>query len=290
VETIGGAVTGVGRLFRRAADAAQYRDKSEAEDAGYKAAIGFSRAKRDVAARFGVDAYSSNPLLQERLNDLAWTEFAGDITVKAPLAFVPGAVGVAVTATQTTTLLNQIVATTSPEDLRARNREILANMGVNKDVIDLFIGNGTYTPREQTFIVGALEEMPETANRGTFIKFAVSTDTEDMAFFRQRMAMLFAAYNKHIEPVTEFVELGRFVAGRTKSGAIVMLIPVDYLVWTQTTADAVAGLDDSIGSLPNASSIQLWVSKMSLRSKEELASRGWETHENAEKALLQEPE
>jgi len=286
VEAIGGAVSGVGRLFRRAADSAQYRDKSDTEDASYKAAIGYSRAKRDVAARFGVDVYSRNPLLQERLDDLAWTEFAGDITVRAPLAFVPGGVGMAVTTSQTVTALNDVVATTPPQDLRIHNREKLAAMGVNEDIADLFIANPIYTPREQTFIVGALESMAQATNREAFIKFAVSTDTADLAFFRQRMAMLFSAYNEYVEPITEFVELGRFVAGRTAKGAVVMLVPVDYLVWSKTTADALASLDSDIAALSGLSSKQLWVDGLSPRAKEELISRGWDPRENAEEVLL----
>ena len=77
---------------------------------------------REVAAEFKVDVYSSNELLQERLDELAWTQFAGGLTIRAPLAFVPGAAGLAVGATQTITQLNQMVTITPPEELRIQNR------------------------------------------------------------------------------------------------------------------------------------------------------------------------
>jgi hypothetical protein len=286
VETLKGAVTGVGSFFARAAQATRLHEKSDAEDPGYKAVIGFSDAKREVAAEFGVDVYSSNKLLQERLEDLAWTQFAGDITFKAPLALVSGGVGVAVSTSQTITALNELVTSTPPQDLRIRNHEKLEGMGIHEDVVDLFMENGTFTPRQQTVIVEALDRMPQTANRGAFIKFAVPTETEDLAFFRQRMAALFAAYDRKVEPVTEFVALGRFIAGRTKSGAVMLIVPVDYLVWTRNTADVVAALDAQIAALTGVTAKHIWVDKPSSRSRKELVSRGWNIHENSEEELF----
>jgi hypothetical protein len=288
VEALIGAVTGVGRFFQRAAEATKLSQKSDAEDASYRTMIGFSRAKREVAAEFGVDVYSSNDLLQKRLDDLAWTQFAGDMTIKAPLAFVGGTTGMVVSTSQTITALNELVATTPPQDLRMQNRDKLRAMGVYGDVIDLFMENGLFTPRQQTHIVAALDRMPRTANRGAFIKFVVPTDTEDLAFFRQRVAMLFAEYDRQVEAVTQFVELGRFIAGRTTSGAVVMLVPVDHLVWTKPTADVMAELDLRIASLPGATTKQMWVNGASTRSKTELTSLGWEIRENSEPELLGE--
>jgi len=290
VKTLEGAASGVGRMFKRASENVKHRDESDSEEKTYKEVLGMARAKREIAAEFGVDVYSSNPLLQERLDDLAWTQFAGNMTVRAPLAFVPGGVGVAVTVTQTTTLLNDAIANTPPEDLRIQNRETLAAMGIRQDVADLYMDNEVFTPRQQTLIVAALKDMEKTANRDAFLKLAVHTDSADLADFRQRMALLYAAYNQNVEPIAEFVELGLFVAGRTESDAIVMLVPVDYLVWTRTAAGAFADLDRALAQLDNVDSKLIWLDKASTQAKKEIMTLGWGYKENLEAELLPKSE
>ena len=71
VKTVNGAVSGVGKLFERAGASLSGDPPSDAEDGRLENLIGFSSTKRDYAAEFGVDPYSSNPVLQERLDEIA---------------------------------------------------------------------------------------------------------------------------------------------------------------------------------------------------------------------------
>ena len=116
------------------------------------------------------------------------------------------------------------------------------------------------------------------------------TDAADLAFYRQRMALLYAAYNRKVEPITDFVELGRFVAGRTASNAIVMLVPVDYLVWTRTAAGAFADLERGLAQVDNVDSKLIWLDKASTQAKEEIMALGWGCKENLEAELLPKSE
>lgn len=43
--------------------------------------LGFGSAKRALAARLGVDPYSGNPVLRERLDKLAWAATVGKLGV-----------------------------------------------------------------------------------------------------------------------------------------------------------------------------------------------------------------
>lgn len=104
VKTTTEVVSGVGLLFRRAGDSLFGAKRSDAEDSRFKTLIGFSNYKRDYAYRLGVDVYSRNQVLQDRLNEVAWTGFAGEMTVSVAMAAVPGGAGVAMTAIGTTRL------------------------------------------------------------------------------------------------------------------------------------------------------------------------------------------
>src|SRR4029434_11333128 len=67
--------------------------RSEAEESRVKDMIGFARMKRDYAYQFGVDVYSDNKVLQERLDEITWAGYGGSMTLSAALAAVPGAAG-----------------------------------------------------------------------------------------------------------------------------------------------------------------------------------------------------
>jgi len=67
VETVKGAASGLGVAFRRASDALTGPKRSDAEDSKIKDLIGFSKTKREYAYQLGVDAYTDNEKLQDRL-------------------------------------------------------------------------------------------------------------------------------------------------------------------------------------------------------------------------------
>ncbi|MBS1212499.1 MAG: hypothetical protein H6R26_1116, partial [Proteobacteria bacterium] len=140
VGTIKGAFAGIGALAERAGDALMGDPPSDAEGSRVETAIGFSSTKRDYAAEFHVDPYSMNPLLQKRLEEIAWYGYGGKISASVVSAAIPGGVGAFVSAAKTSDWLEGIPVQTPPSELRKANREKLAGMGVSSDVIDLFLG------------------------------------------------------------------------------------------------------------------------------------------------------
>ena len=77
VKIVKTAVSGVGLAFRRAGDSVFGAKRSDAEDSKFKNLIGFSNYKRENAHDLGVDVYSKNEVLQDRLNEISWAGFAG---------------------------------------------------------------------------------------------------------------------------------------------------------------------------------------------------------------------
>ncbi|QLA20676.1 hypothetical protein [Desulfolutivibrio sulfoxidireducens] len=286
LKTVGGALSGVGKMFQRAEESLVESKSSKYEDSAAAAALGYSRSKREIAKRFGVDPYSTNPYLKDRLDRLAGADFAGSLVATGASAAVPGAVGVGVSAAGTSKWLTDMDVAIPPADLRRQNREKLKAMGVPEDLAEAFINNDDLSPVHQTLTVSALSAMPKTANREAFVAFATLTDTEDLALFRERMALMFSAFNSRIEPIVRFERVGRFVAGRTASNTIVFCFPLDTLAWTQTIASLATHLHDALPRL-KATKIDIWTTgTLTPLAAKSMAALSITTHQNSAAALL----
>ena len=287
VKTLGEAATGVGLLFRRAGDSMFGAKRSDAEDSRFKNLIGFSNYKREYAYNLGVDVYSRNEVLQDRLNDIAWTGFAGGLTVSAAMAAVPGGAGIAMTAIGTTRLATAIFKTTPPQDLRRMSAEKLTAMDVDPHTIDTFISDSVFTPREQTLLVAALNEMMGVADRERFVQLAALTHNPDVAFFRQRQAEMYAGYHRAVSPFERFLSVGPVAAARTVKGSLVFNIPVDYVSWTEEIARVVTTADNLANQLPGISDKQLWITgTLSPRARAEMQRLNWKVYERNEALIV----
>ena len=89
VDTLSGAASGLGAAFRRASDSLTGPKRSDSEESRVKDLIGFSRTKRDYAYQFGVDVYSDNKVLQDRLDEISWAGYGGSLTLSAALGPCP---------------------------------------------------------------------------------------------------------------------------------------------------------------------------------------------------------
>ncbi len=287
VKTTTEVVSGVGLMFRRAGDSLFGAKRSDAEDSRFKNLIGFSNYKRDYAHQLGVDVYSRNKVLQDRLNEIAWTGFAGGLTVSAAMAAVPGGAGVAMTAIGMTKLGTAIFQNTPPQDLRRMNTEKLKAMGIDEHTTDTFISDSEFSPREQTILVAALDEMRGVAERDRFVQLAALTDKDDVAFFRQRQAEMYAGYHRAVSPFERFLSVGPVAAARTVKGSLVFNIPVDYVSWTEEIARVVTTADNLANQLPGISDKQLWITgTLSPRARAEMQRLNWKVYERNEALIV----
>lgn len=287
VGTIGGAISGVGKAFNRASEGLFGSQQSQYEDDRVKSIIGFAKTKRGYAKQFGVDVYSSNPILQKYLDNISWAGYAGGLTLSASTMVIPGAAGLAVSLTGGSNLLNEVVADSAPTDLRKMNREKLLSMGIDEVVANLYIDNSIFSPRQQTLLVDALDRMPTTQNRGAFMQYAIQTSDEDSAFFRQLMAQMYVGYYQHKEQIKRFDSIANIPVGVTKSGKMVVAAPIDYLAWTQPAQRIFDGFGQYAKSNTTLSGKELWLfGKVSPLSRKNLEQQGWRVFELSQKELI----
>ena len=252
-DSLEGAAKGAGSLFDRAGEALK-SDPSQTEDSRVQQLIGYSKSKRDIAVKFGVDVYSENRALQDELNRLAWADYGGGIGVSAALAVVPGGAGIVLSVSGAARLLNDAINMTPPTELRHQNRKKLIDMGMDPDTIELFINNSAFSPRNQTWLVASLDKMKGVSNRELFLKVALQANDSTMSLLITHMAVMCAGYHARIAPVEHLFPIARILYAKDRSGKIVLVIPTDHILWSERFAGAVTEMQEK----NNGAKLELW--------------------------------
>jgi hypothetical protein len=261
---------------------------SDREDSMTKSAIGFSYLKRNIAFQFRVDPYSSNPTLQDELNELTWIAFTADLAPQFGYLFMPGGAILWMTfsATRWTSYLDEQVRDHSASDLRAMDRAKLLNMAISEEDIHRFFLNGLYSPRHSTIITTALDELTGVDGREAFLAVAEEANSEELVLFYQHVVEMMRGYHVYIGAVDRLVVLPRVPALYTKNKRLVVMLPVDYLFWTSRVASVAQVLTTHVPSRPRIAQRELWIAgNVSPRARQELESLGWTVYEQVSAKL-----
>lgn len=295
VETAKALPAGVGRFFKRtyrkvrkgvqnakdAKDDADARERGEevpaaqgpdadatrGQQAGSvaKDVFGWNGARRQWARQLQIDPYTTNPVLADKLDDVAWAAFSGGFAIGVALPGLPGPVGTVTTA-------SNLVWDLPPVDLEARNEKALGTMGVEGRPARDFFRNEWFTPTLQTRLVVALEQM-RVPGRREVIASAVAIPSEEEALFLVGALERLARLHEKEAPLDRLVVDDGMVSATDRKGAVVVAIPADYLSWTDEVAD--------VFSVYRGTARSLWVSgRVSPRARQELTAAGWTVYEN----------
>lgn len=137
--------------------------------------IGYGEARRTWAQRLGVDPYSSNPLLNDRMDSLAWAALAGDKAVGLATGQLGSTAGEVIGAARR---INRIVWELPPAEVRRRNDLRLAALGCGEEERRRFLRNGRFTPTLQTALVDALVELQPASGCIDVVELAAALDVE----------------------------------------------------------------------------------------------------------------
>ncbi len=278
---IRGAGHGISSLFSRVTETVGRRELTETEDSRMEQLIGVSKAKGEIATRYGVNIYSRNKILQEELDRLAMADYLGGIGVGLATSAVPGVGGLLLTTSSTARLLNEAINTTSASELWLQNKNKLLAMGMDADTIELFLNNPVFTPAMQTVVVAALKKMKTAPNRELFLKVGLQASTPDMAKVVSEMTVMAAGYHKHISPLKGFTPMARLLKAKKSDGTVVIFLPIDHMIWNQRVASITAEIVQQ-GMNNDAAGFELWIlGTFSDQARSSLKSMGWLIHEHA---------
>lgn len=225
--------------------------------------LGFDDARRGLAKRLVVDPYTTNHTLDERLDEVTWSIFAGNLGVDLVTAMIPG--GAIVSAS---TMVTDWVWDTPPGDLRVKIDETLQGIGIEQELIDRLLRHRFYSLSMQAALTAALDALDGASNRTEVMPLALSVTTVDQARFVVGTLRMLAQYHKEVGALDR-LELSGTVTGR-RDDALIVAAPVDYLSWNED-ADRFSSRDD-LGGGPR--SLYL-AGRASDKARAMLKERGW---------------
>jgi hypothetical protein len=243
VSTISSVPRGIWGFLNQAGEAVkQATEGQEADAAGGNAVeniTGFSKTKRDLAIKLGVDPYTTNEVFQKELNKVAWPAFLGKFTVDLGMAAVGGP---ALSAVNWTSTLTDTLRDKGPAELRLMNLGLLTdNMGVARADADAFLNNNAISPTTQTILVAALAQLGNIPGQAEFIRQAATSQDEHDAIAFQQSVQLMANLNNSA-PVARITHLNGLTVCQTNDGTVVVPIQWDYAAWTPMTEHFITAL------------------------------------------------
>ena len=290
VDTISGMPAGVGRFFDRVklggaavAGAASTLDKGGLErtaDVGGRIgtatinALGYEEERRHLAKKINADPYTTNPILSEKLDSVAWVTFSAREAVNlTTAALMPYSM-----VMSTVSLTNNLIWDMKPADLIALNQSKAKDMGASDDQAAALIANKYYSISVLTAFMAALEKLGPVAGRAEVIALAATAANEDQARFLVGAAQMLAHHHEWVTPLTMVMARGAMV-GKTAAGGVVVGAPVDYAAWTENVANFARRPDFA------STSLDIYLTgRMSPRARQEFERIGWRVHEGTQMA------
>ena len=286
-ETLMGVPKGMKRVGSRISEMVT-GERGKLEDGEGQELAGFGGVKRTVAAAAGVNVYSSNTVLQDQLDRIAAAGYSGGVGSRIALIPVTGPLGLALSTTSFSRAMNEMLLEHAPEDLRRINRETLERMGVRKEVRDAFLSHPWYSPRHETILVQALDEMKGVSDRSLVLQLAIKAESEEEALFVQRLVEMLASYHQTVVPLREFILIDdRLLVGYTTDKALMVALPLSHIAWTQELAEASKQVVSWSSGQHPIRRVELWISgRTTSRAHRELETKGVMIFEQKRDRLL----
>lgn len=245
--------------------------------------IGYEAARRRVAERHGVDPYTSNPVLAERLDELAWSATTGERVIGFGLGQAGTAAGSVIGGARR---INRVVWEASPADVARFNRERLDASGCEPAETRRFVRNGAFSPTVQTALVDALLALDPAAGCEALLQAAEAAHDEvDARFLAEALALAADELARRRDGATapsgsaargrpRIETFGATPAFRFDDGSLVLALPVDRLEWTPATREFF-----DLEGFRVRDKLILLRGQASPRALSELTRRGWEIAE-----------
>lgn len=219
--------------------------QSKFEDAVPLEVLGFSDAKRQLAAELGVDPYTANKALQKELDKLAFAAYGGQMSISSLLAMIPAAAfTVGVAGLNLSPEMENRITDNSVTDLRILDRRDLAALGVPKASSDRFFHASIYSPARASLLVDALKRMSGVEGLTGYVDLAATAKKQVDAIFYEKSAQMLAVYHQTVRPLRKLVMIFDTPAAVTQDGRLVAFLEYDYVWWTRDAQQVVATLRD----------------------------------------------
>jgi hypothetical protein len=272
-EAISNVPKGIMKFMGRAKQTVKNIGQSGGDRSTMKDVVGYTDKKRKIAIQMGIDPYSTNPVLQKELDDVAWASWAGGFTFSAATFPIGGGVGAALTVTNLNSTVAGLLRDKSPEELEEINRAAFRAMGASASDTERILQGGAFTPTEATAFAVNLKSLKGMANRGAFVRAAAEkSSTEADAVFCTQTAALISKLHNGEAPLSKIALIGDFPICIAKDGMVIVALQWDYAAWTPM-AEAFVESVQAAQNAPDSSYLVAVSGVVSPRLRQELEAR-----------------
>lgn len=229
--------------------------------------LDYSKMRREMARHLGVDPSSSNPLLRERLDTLAWAAVAGNFSGGAALDAVGG------TAAEVISVggrLNSLVWELDEENLRERNRQRLSRWCSDEFALRQFLRRGGFSDSLRTALADELDALKPARGCNDLIEIGVGTRSELEARYLVNALRLM---RRESAQGGQLFVVGAALAWRGDDGRLLLPLPLDWLSWTTDMGEFFAAPQFRVED-----KTVLVGGEASVAAQRALATRGWHLH------------
>ena len=280
-ETLTGVPRGVRRLVSNVSTSVS-STPDPSQDSRTKELLLVGGFKRDYAARYGVDPYSSNKVLQEELDKIGKAAAFGSWTASAATMPIGGTAGAVVSGTALSQSLNNVLKAEPPTRIRTLNESKLQQMGIPADLASQFLDHKVYTPRHDLIIVDSLARLTNVAGRDAYLSAILVAEDEEEANFFMNTAQLMRGYHEKVGRIMGITMVKVLPVAQTKSGVAIIPFALDRGVWTANADRISQHLTASYRAPGSNGRFELWVTgTVSPMARQQLAARGFGVVENA---------
>jgi hypothetical protein len=226
----------------------------------------YNEQRRAMAKLLGVDANTSNPILNDKLDALAWAAVGGNFSAGTALGEVAGTAADVIAYSGK---LNQYVLEKPPGQLREENRRKLAKFCSDDDSIRSFLRRGGFNDTLRTSLAESLEKLQPRSGCNELIELAATTRGEVEARYLTNALNLI---RRHAPDTSggDLLMAGAALAWRTPQGKLILPLPVDYLTWAGELGDF---FDQAAFAV--ADKTVLIGGEASIAAQWQLTERGW---------------
>jgi hypothetical protein len=218
--------------------------------------------RREWAQKVGADPYTTNQQLSDKLDEVAWTAYAGGFALNFAVPTIPG-LGMVETA-------DKLVYDLPPGELQKRNDDKLKAAGVTDAARKALFVNRNFTPTIETELVDAIEALGTASGKSLLVSLAAESKTEGDARYIRRCVQMLAAGAKEVGGFRAFTTSRNEIEAVTPDFRLVLPWAVGYMTWNAETVPVMTP------PVQAAAKREVWISGVATdRAKRELLAKGF---------------
>jgi len=238
--------------------------------------------KRSVAAQLGLDVYSSDAAVQAFLDRVAAARASGRLGASIATIAPTGRQGPIRRREVDDLRFDAQLRRHTPAELRDLQARALAQAGVDAAIAQRFLGNPALSPRHRTYLSGYLQLLAGVGNRGALIAAAAGAGSEAEALGYQALARMLVHEHRDGAGLVRLDGDGPLPAALTGDGALLLLAPVDHVIWNADTEAVITALLARSAAIGARGAILAITGSFSARARAAMEARGvrWRTGES----------